>query len=384
MGLKESPAWLRSTVWVATSFETKMHALAVLVGLADWRRWESHGSDARQFTIDSVTSVVMLLAIYALIGLPRWLTPELPLCTFHRWTVLVFAAIKLLGLVCMRAFGDCGGTLMVVLALVGVSIAPLLYGLPLLPDAKMGSGLSVWLEDFHYVGLAHLFVTLFFYVLGFVAMPKALEILRRPCLLGKTSGGIFASVQNLPRALSSCLDAIRYHLKFLSLCIALCAAQVFLTRVDVAYDPVPDLDWPNYFTTVWYLPRLVFDIFLCALLIAAAWESSFVSSALGLVGQSLFGTYLIHLYVHPDLNAALLYLGRSFRAPWVSVLQLCLIAFAPAAYILTVGYLVQMAVVALVTTSAAAWRKLASCILETAARCPRRRRELVVHDVIEL
>jgi hypothetical protein len=147
--------------------------------------------------------------------------------------------------------------------------------------------------------------------------------------------------------------------------MALCAAQVFLTRVDVAYDPVADLDWPNYFTTIWYLPRLVFDIFLCALLIAAAWETSFVSSALGLVGQSLFGTYLIHLYFHPDLNAALLYLGRSIRAPWASVVQCCLIVFAPAAYILTVGWLVQRAVVLLVTTSAAVWSKLAIAAART-------------------
>merc|ERR1740138_1152480 len=126
----------------------------------------------------------------------------------------------------------------------------------------------------------------------------------------------------------------RFYLKSFGLLMVLCAAQAFLCRVDVAYDSKTDLDWPNYFITIWYLPRLALDVVLCALLLAMLWETSFVSSALGMVGQCLFGTYMIHLYVHPDLNAALMCAQRNFGAPWVTLAQLCLIWLAPVSYIL--------------------------------------------------
>eukprot|EP00927_Polykrikos_kofoidii_P031516 TRINITY_DN27075_c0_g2_i1.p1 TRINITY_DN27075_c0_g2~~TRINITY_DN27075_c0_g2_i1.p1 ORF type:complete len:1056 (+),score=141.21 TRINITY_DN27075_c0_g2_i1:87-3254(+) len=341
--LDNSSGWLQAFVTSVTTNKEGLSALALFMGLADARRYGSCRL-ARELAFQAV----VLFLLYAVIGLPRVLANsgsflgDTP--TSHRWICLAFAYVKILAHFCVRlGSGErAQGTIISLLvAGMGLLTAPLLQSVPIMvepPDAIPGSLkplASIFMEGCVYADMAIVLKLFYFYVLGLCALPPLLACLGHPTLKGMSCCNIAAA-------------------------FAFCAGNDTLSFWDSPYDFDQPRNWPNYFTDRWYPVRICMEVMFVGLLVLASWGDTWVHVLLSRVGRNFSGTYVLHLYVRPDAEAALWAAGGVFGGGPVaaSTGQLGLIVCGPLLYSLTFGGAAQLVVDRCVQAIGSLWESV--------------------------
>jgi len=316
VALNSSPFWVRQMLMALTSFTTAWHVLAFFVGLMD-------GQQRALGEPEAESKLLRLLVLYFAIGLPRWLAPTANVPTFHRWTCLAYAELRVLGVMCTTVKARWRHKAPVFAAALLALIAPCLRGVPLIPkpaaeEELLGSIMGVIYEDFFFVDVAAVARLGVFYLIGFSPhVAKALQ----------ATGSWLAG--------RSWLTGAAFFV--------CCCGHVLWTQVEVAHDSRMGVDWPQYFSGYLYLLRMLSTLALAFCLLISVMGDTAVHRFLAFVGQNFLGTYLVHLYLRPNMEMALWEAGRLGSAP----AQLFLMIAAPIIYILSIGYAVQCCVLVL-------------------------------------
>merc|ERR1719215_850992 len=86
------------------------------------------------------------------------------------------------------------------------------------------------------------------------------------------------------------------------------------TWLELPFDVATQQDWPAYYSGLAYVPRVMADCCLTLLCFMAALGESVVHCALAYMGSFFVGTYLVHLYIFPDLPMVLEELALTGKA----------------------------------------------------------------------
>jgi len=296
-----------------TSCKATWNALALSLGFAD---------AANPAGVFNASRAVNLAVLYFVIGLPRWLAPSWHLATLHRWTCLAYLEVFAIGSACRglaHVVGIPSSMWLPATLVVAAAIAPWMRDMPLLPfadapeDKLVGTAWGVALENFGFVDAASVARLFVFYSMGLILHPA--EWLQ---------------------GLAKC--------RFLVSAAALtCVAGHFAwTQLETPYDAATQQDWPAYYSGYAYPLRVLADASLAVLLMLAALGDSVLHRAAAFLGQFLVGTYLVHLYIFPNL---VLTLSDAASSAGVGALLLTLFLMPPL-YVLSLGRMAQ----ALLTT----------------------------------
>jgi len=259
-----------------------------------------------------VVQCMLIFGMYLLMSWPGLFAVTQGMATFHRWSCVAYIGYRIVQRSCTST-GIPGW----VPALVCYLVAPLVGHMPLRVGFMDPAVFSIWQQPLLVLTDAEFNGTV-----GFIVRDCGNYLIA--CYIGMTKPEIVQKALGRSRR-SAILAGVAW--------IVLTASW---SSMDVQFDSTLEAnvaDWPNYFDH-WYPCRVLTEFLSVAMLVIFVGEGTV---ALRFLGRSLVGSFLVHMYIRPDIQG-LIWWAR----PAGPLVQLALVFAIPVAYVATFGAAVQM------------------------------------------